>query len=364
MATRGLEGDLFNKYFSNVRLMPVFSDWAMTLGDDAAACAPEAKVLPRTYASEAAATCVDYGARLSARFQELCRKMQRVDSLAWAAVVGFGGDVAASVTGVLQGNAASSLIVATELSTVQLKNTKLMLNMGFTGTGVLMVDASTLHVNNSTLSNNLAVTFGGAVAAASGTFVEIVNSRFDYNIAAGGGALFASGHVTQAINTTFSANCAVGGVDDEWALDQQQGLLAYEGRGGAVWAVGGNHTTMANTTFLHNVAAAGSAINSMAGNLTLKGCLLKDNWASTYGGGLTVWKGLAGITGTVFVSNTAEVAGGAVALIPASVTVDNSSMQHNAGGQCGGGLFMTALFETTLVSTSWQADSSFNNVQQ
>eukprot|EP00883_Tetradesmus_obliquus_P012197 jgi/Sobl393_1/5030/SZX75878.1 len=290
--------------------------------------------------------------------------MQRVDSLAWAAVVGFGGDVAASVTGVLQGNAASSLIVATELSTVQLKNTKLMLNMGFTGTGVLMVDASTLHVNNSTLSNNLAVTFGGAVAAASGTFVEIVNSRFDYNIAAGGGALFASGHVTQAINTTFSANCAVGGVDDEWALDQQQGLLAYEGRGGAVWAVGGNHTTMANTTFLHNVAAAGSAINSMAGNLTLKGCLLKDNWASTYGGGLTVWKGLAGITGTVFVSNTAEVAGGAVALIPASVTVDNSSMQHNAGGQCGGGLFMTALFETTLVSTSWQADSSFNNVQQ
>lgn len=117
-------------------------------------------------------------------------------SVTLAAAVGFGGGVLASMTGVLQGNAISTFIVATESSTIQLRDADISWNMGLTGTGVLMVGASTLHVVNSTLSGNIAFACGGAIAAWPGTNVKVVNSRFTNNVAAGGGGLFLFGNYT------------------------------------------------------------------------------------------------------------------------------------------------------------------------
>lgn len=239
------------------------------------------------------------------------------------------------MTGVLAGNAVSSLIVAMDSSKVQLTDAEVVLNMGFSGTGVLMAGASTLHLVRSILSRNFAVTYGGAVAAGSGTIVEIVDSRFDSNIAAGGGALFVSGlykrrHVyrvepnedltiitttspgstrsanVEVVNTSFIGNCAVGGTPLA-DFGRSVGLYSSVGRGGAVWAVGSNLTMTANTTFEYNVAAAGGAVSSVKGGLVLGGILLRNNQA-TYDGALLVWRGMAHIVhGTNFTNNTAQV---------------------------------------------------------
>lgn len=53
--------------------------------------------------------------------------------------------------------------------------------------------------------------------------------------------------------------------------------------------------------------------------------------------------------------------GGAVALIAAAASMTNSSMADNAGGQCGGGLFVATLLKpSSLELRSKEADSRFN----
>jgi hypothetical protein len=267
-------------------------------------------------------------ARMSEEFAAIPGKLGY--SLTLAAAVGFGGRVSASVTGVLQGNVVSSLIVATEQSRVQLKDAKLAMNMGFSGTGVLAVGASTLHVVNSLLYRNIAVTHGGAVAAGSGTTVVLVDSIVMNNIAGGGAGLFVCGNYTilpdlkneahasvknitfaasqpasvDVTNSSFLGNCAVGGVRFGHTL----GLTTDDGRGGGVLAVGSNLRLVDNTTLDFNFAAVGGGLSSEAGTLTINGCLLQDNAAVKFGGAVTVWKGLAQIVNsTAFTNNSAQV---------------------------------------------------------
>lgn len=238
--------------------------------------------------------------------------MHLLDNLTLAAAVGFGGRVSATITGVLHRNIASSLIVATDSSKIQLTDAWFSQNMGFIGTGVLIVGASTLHVINST-AGNLAVTFGGAIVAGSGTVLKIVDSAVQRTLLAvlratlqpeGEGCFLSGSCRTEVKDTSFSMNCATGGVK----YGQRFGLLADEGRGGAVWAVDSKFTSMTNTTFKFNTATAGGAISSVAGALTLDGCWFQKNLAFKYGGAVIIWKGLAHIVhGTSFLNNTAQV---------------------------------------------------------
>lgn len=257
----------------------------------------------------AAKRCLLEGARLSKAFKDVYDKAKlTLSNLTLSTVVGFGGRVSATVTGVLRENTVSSLIAATQLSRVQLREVALELNMGFFGTGVSIAGASTLHVVNSTLSRNVAVTFGGAIAAWPGSNVEIINSKVTNNLAAGGGGLcMVMPNKTEVVNTSFVGNCAIGGVLPPNIVVAHFGLLGEAGAGGAMWYVG-NITTSFTTTLAFNFAAAGGGINSAAGYLTLNGCLLEGNWASKYGGALAIWKGRARVGhGNTFNGNTAQV---------------------------------------------------------
>jgi hypothetical protein len=189
-----------------------------------------------------------------------------------------------------------------------------------------------LTISNSTLSRNKAVACGGAVAAGAGANVVILDSLLKHNVASCGGGLLVyselgtqqHGNVTHATsqsasvavtNTSFLANCVIGGI----RYGILAGLYADKGRRGAVEAVGSS-LKLTSSTFQLNTAAAGGALSSVAGSVSLNGCWLQRNLASNNGGALAVWKGLAHtMNGTNVTGNSAEVRPAGVHLLVLTV---------------------------------------------
>jgi hypothetical protein len=180
------------------------------------------------------------------------------------------------------------------------------------GGGILVDAGASLTVNNSTLSDNAAIFYGGAVynlgAVTVGGSTLSGNSGPFY-----GGAIFSSGPMSVS-DSTVSGNAAVydgGGIDNGY---NQTGIITNT-------TVSGNSTTyygggisnsgtltVEGSTVVGNSARNGGGISS-AGTLIVNGSSVSDN-TGRYGGGIYNYYGTVTVSACTVSGNAAQYGGG------------------------------------------------------
>ncbi|SFQ56419.1 right-handed parallel beta-helix repeat-containing protein [Flavobacterium akiainvivens] len=198
---------------------------------------------------------------------------------------------------------------------------------GNSATRIFTITGGSITINDVAFTNGMAAENGGAIHT-TGSTVTFNDVLFTENHAGGatagqgGGAIFAESGTVTVNTSTFTANEANGAA----------------GSGGAILASTGATLNVTNSTFTENNAlraggaiegTAGATINltdatisdnttgsnpgnggglhvTGAGNTTITGGLVSNNWAAAEGGGLWNGSGTMSITGTVITENTAS----------------------------------------------------------
>ncbi len=225
-------------------------------------------------------------------------------------------------------------------------------NSGVASAGAIFVDdPSTLSVNGSTFSNNVAGGSGGAIFEDSAAGFTITNTTFASNNAVGsGGAIFdnTTGGMTLT-NTTFTSNST------------------SAGSGGAVFDNSTVGLTINNTAFSSNSAPSGGGgalfDNSSDGLVFTCGTVTSNSADGSNGGGIfdNSTNGIQ-ITGVVFTGNSSTHEGGAIydnSTGGAGPVSNNSFVGNTATG--GGGIFRTSP-TLNAISNWWGAASGPSEV--
>lgn len=214
------------------------------------------------------------------------------------------------------------------------------------GTGALL---------NSTITNNHAASAGGGLGVSSNGNITLTDTTINGNSIAGvngnGGGISNNGRVT-LINSTVSNNSATSG--------------------GGIFTAGG--LTTSGSTINLNTATNGAGIYNNAGGttntpVTLTNSLIRDNNASSFGGGIynrdavnvvnsTVINNFSGtngggafnvllngvgagtltVTASTFSANTSNAAGAGIANQSGAVILTNSTVSGNTAHGVGGGI--------------------------
>lgn len=225
---------------------------------------------------------------------------------------GLGGgiysfDSTLTVTGgTISGNEAkgsTSLIISNdgELSSSTLGN----------GGGGIEAQGGSLTVKDSTISNNNAQGNGGGIFSAEGNELNISGSTIQGNKADNGGGI----HMGEARDTSKTPSKAT--ITDTKILENE---AIGSGEGGGVY-VGGPRA-----------------------DATLKGCTVANNKAVSTGGGIAAKLGTVTLDDTTVENNQAVNGGGLFHLgiaVPGSLTLQNGSIiRNNTASSMGGGLFL------------------------
>jgi hypothetical protein len=159
--------------------------------------------------------------------------------------------------------------------------------------GALLSITGTVSINDSTFSSNrTAYNPGGAIRLVFDTNAQIANSTFSDNTSGsgGGGAISAAYETNLDISSsTFSGNSA----NDGWA-------------GGAIHIVDNSIVTIANSTFVNNVAYYGGALETYAaGTIIVRDSTVVGN-SAPYGGGISnsAYDGSTTLINTIVSGNT------------------------------------------------------------
>jgi len=195
--------------------------------------------------------------------------------------------------------------------TATFNNSSLFNNMSiFDAGGIMNLDAATLILNYSTLSNNVAN-----------------NVEWDWSLGGGGIYNFEStvilNHSTLANNSAF----------------QGGGIASYDGT-----------LTIENSTLSGNVASRGGSIYTYDGELTIESSTLSGNLATSRGGGIYIDKSHnSSLNHTTIADNVADI-GNSIYVYDGigSFTIKNSILAHSQAGSsnCHGaaGLFVSLGF--------------------
>jgi predicted outer membrane repeat protein len=246
-------------------------------------------------------------------------------------------------------NAGGGAVAAEVFSQVSLNGCTFLGNdAGGYGGGVLN-DEATVNISASTFAGNStpASGAGGAVAMIFGSTTTIDGCTFTANSAGGGGAVFNGGTATSLVQistSTFTDNTAT----DGGAIFS--GLWAGIGTGpfGTV--------TVDASTFSRNSATVGGAVFNAVATMTITDSTLDHNQATTKGGGAIYNQGadashlgvLTVTTSTLF-GNSAAINGGAITNGDyGDLTVESATIDGNAAGT-GGGVFLSPLSAATRV---------------
>ncbi len=219
---------------------------------------------------------------------------------------------------------------------------------GIDGGGLHATGASTVTINGGTITGNTAAAEGGGVWNAAGT-LNLAGAMISNNTAQsagadsdaqGGGGLFNDGGTVNVSGTSmFTGNVAL---DPDGAATNDDG-------GGAVFNNGGTISIIGTATFRGNSATNGAgnggAILNLGGSLTITGGVIAANSAARAGGGVENNDGIVTLTGVQLGGpiggNSAAVNGGGLHATgtSSSTTVTGGTVQFNAAGQEGGGLW-------------------------
>ncbi len=158
-----------------------------------------------------------------------------------------------------------------------------------------------LDITDTEFSGNEAGSEGGGVWINTGTTLGLQNSTLSANIARGsnadngGGGLFVNGGDATVTTTTFNANrtfgqapagggiLAVGGTT---TLSQSLLVNNTSGNGGGLAVLDGASATVENSTIYANDARLGAGVFSMSGSIDFDSATIAENTATVGGGGL------------------------------------------------------------------------------
>ena len=228
---------------------------------------------------------------------------------------------------------------------VTLDNTEARLNLAGSDGGAILIDGADLTLLNfSEVERNQSVDDGGGISVinGSGSDVEIINSEVDDNLSGeDGGGLHAVG-----ANVTVTSSI----VDSNTAQED----------GGGLFLQGGSLDTT-NSTFRNNDAdtARGGGVFLDNAQLTVLGSDFEDNTSQTSGGGIhaTNLSSNSSIDAASFVDNSSTDGGGAY--LHGSISIEDTTFQHNSATVDGGGLFLQDATNALVNLSTFENNSAY-----
>jgi CSLREA domain-containing protein len=164
------------------------------------------------------------------------------------------------------------------------------------GGALLIIAGTTVTIDSTKFSNNIAGSSGGAIYNGQNTKLTISNSQFQTNNAQGkssggyGGAIISEGNVTLSGSTMTSNTSKIAG-------------------GGLSTSFG--TATISSSTISSNSSANGGGVVAYSGTLTASDLILSSNSSTQVGGGLLNDVALTTLTRVTMNSNSAKSWGGA-----------------------------------------------------
>jgi hypothetical protein len=207
---------------------------------------------------------------------------------------------------------------------------------GFDPWGPPVIYSATLSLTDSTVSDNS----GCGVTIADGSDADIRHSIISGNSGEYGGGIrvgpvfFVNGYPIGSASLTLT-ECTV--IDN----------TAYSG--GGIW-VGGGATVIRSTITGNLATSSGGGISVSDGGATVIGSTITGNLAGFEGGGgIDVWNGTLAIAASTISGNAADVGGGINIFgysgfyenVPASLTMEESTVSRNKSTSAGGGVSMS-----------------------
>ncbi len=206
---------------------------------------------------------------------------------------------------------------------------------------VFDVLSGTVQFQDLTIQGGAGVAQGGGIQVAAGANVSLTNVVVSGNSASSGAGIYNLGSLTLN-QVTLSGNSATG---DGGGL-RNAGSASLTG----VWVKS-------------NSAASGAGIYSLGtGVLGLSNSTLSQNTASVNGGGLYVSGGSLSIGNSTITNNSAANAGGGVYINSAGYTIANSTIAYNSA-LTGGGVFSSGVLQVSIKNTILAANTGGNSNQ-
>ncbi len=196
---------------------------------------------------------------------------------------------------------------------------------------------SSVIIDNSTFTNNVADDVGGALFLADVGMVAISGSTFTGNSSESGGAITFEDTAATIANSTFTGNTTVSGI--------------YNNRGGAIHIEAGS-VTISNSSFAGNAADEdGGAISFIgtSGTHSIRNTTFSDNTTNEDGGALFLETTFFGVNvsnlslaveNSTFSGNTGDN-GGAIHVNSVNANITNSTFSGNTARDNGGAVHMT-----------------------
>lgn len=243
--------------------------------------------------------------------------------------------------------------------------------------GAVAIWGQNIQFTNNNLTNNKAVSKGGAVYIYGNA--SIINSILNENEAEDGGAIFLNG-TASITNSAFNMNQAkfrggaifLNGTGNIMASNfTNNGCTDSEDGNGAAVRIQNGDCTIVDAIISDNHAGYnGGAISALLANVTIENSTLDANTA-LYGGAVYVYGGIGNFVNVLFTNNTAsgkdDSTGGAVHIEDGTGSfnnvsfIDNECVNGGAVGILGNGTFVDSRFYSNSADNQGGAVSIVGN---
>ncbi len=243
--------------------------------------------------------------------------------------------------------------------------------------GAVAIWGQNIQFTNNNLTNNKAVSKGGAVYIYGNA--SIINSILNENEAEDGGAIFLNG-TASITNSAFNMNQAkfrggaifLNGTGNIMASNfTNNGCTDSEDGNGAAVRIQNGDCTIVDAIISDNHAGYnGGAISALLANVTIENSTLDANTA-LYGGAVYVYGGIGNFVNVLFTNNTAsgkdDSTGGAVHIEDGTGSfnnvsfIDNECVNGGAVGILGNGTFVDSTFTNNVAYNHGGAVSIVGN---
>ena len=197
------------------------------------------------------------------------------------------------------------------------------------GGGIFLLECTDFFLSNTTLSNNTAVNWGGAVYSvfSHGPNIQFDNLIFNNNNAKWGGAMYLHDQSSFTIsNAKFKENIAVSG-------------------GGALWIGGNSDPTIISTYIEYNSAGKGGGVYSQnSTELYFEEVTFRGNSAIDGGGYYSGNASKATIKNCYFINNEVSNAGGGIYFYHSNFVGNNIYIIENMSMNIGGGIYLNGSY--------------------
>ncbi|MHA2276346.1 MAG: T9SS type A sorting domain-containing protein, partial [Candidatus Kariarchaeaceae archaeon] len=236
-------------------------------------------------------------------------------------------------------------IMCNSTSSPTLKNLKIISNIGGVGGGLWCFGASRPHLTDVIVENNSAINSGGGIYCENNAEIDLERVSISSNASnQDGGGIYLKNNVhANLIDVTIEGNTSVsfgGGLysASSCTLNLENVMIVLnkcDSDGG-----GSCEVTLFQDTLISNIAGSGGGIYcEKNSSLTVSSCLIEDNVAEFFGGGIYLQESMSNFNGSSLHSNSALDGGGIYYEINSTVNFSNGNISSNGAENSGGGIY-------------------------